>query len=153
MLPPKFSWMTFGHVALTSQQRARDQFGGGRADGRRRVHATVFRLEPGQVGVAFNAPQTVVYVVRPSEFTPSYEVRWRLFLHDDFGTYVPVGMQDQMPSFQAWLEEIKKSAGFEWGPGHKAEQASERDQGRTGSSRRTRKTRRACSTTKCWSNC
>ena len=51
---------------------------------------TVFGLEPGNVGVAFNAPETVVYVVRPSQFTPSYEVRWKLFEVDDFSKYASV---------------------------------------------------------------
>ena len=91
--------------------------------------ATVFQLEPGQAGVAFNAPETVVYVVRPSEFTPSYEVRWKLFLADSFTTYAAAGVTDQSRVLNAWFEEIKKSAGFEWGPGHKAEEAGESSRG------------------------
>jgi hypothetical protein len=122
-LPPKFSWLTVIE-ARSPQQRpqvrlspvadvpmAGDDF-----------MAAVFQLEPGQAGVAFNAPETVVYVVRPSEFTPSYEVRWRVFLADSFASYASAGSMDQLRVMRAWGEEIKKSAGFEWGPGHKATQ-------------------------------
>jgi len=65
---------------------------------------------------------------RNLDHTPSYDVRWSLFLHDDFRKYVPVSYEDQSRVFQAWREEIKKSAGFQWGPGHNADQAMEREQ-------------------------
>jgi hypothetical protein len=125
--PAQFSWMTLGNLALAAQQNPKlttlkelpmvgDDF-----------MQTVFRLEPAQVGVAFNAPQTVVYVVRPSEFTPLYEVRWSFFVHDDFSKYDSIGAQDQFEILRAWIEEIKKGAGFEWGPGHNVDQAQERE--------------------------
>ncbi len=127
VLPPKFSWMTESQVALTSQQPPRIDISTvtGVPMAGEDFMRTVFRLQPGQAGVAFNAPQTKVYVVRPSEFTPSYEVRWLAFLADSFTTYASAGMPDVRQVMEAWREEIKKSAGFEWGPGHKAEQADE----------------------------
>jgi hypothetical protein len=111
--------MTTGNVALTAQRAPRISPVSGVPMAGETFMKTVFQLEPGQVGVAFNAPQTVVYVIRPSEFT-SYETRWRLFVHNDFGEYAAAGAAEQQQIGQAWLEEIKKSAGFEWGPGHKA---------------------------------
>jgi hypothetical protein len=131
VLPPKFSWMTVSQVALASMQRPQvniSSIAGVPMVGEDFM-ATVFRLQPGQVGVAFNAPETKVYVVRPSEFTPSYEVRWSLFLADSFATYAPVGITDEGKIMQAWDEEIRKSAGFEWGPGRKVEQANEPQRG------------------------
>jgi len=129
VLPPKFSWMTLGNVAITSQQQPLAEIS--TVPGVPMVGddfmETVFRLQPGHVGVAFNAPQTVVYVVRPSEFTPLYEVRWKMFLVDSLQKYASAGYEDQRRTFHAWLEEIKKSAGFEWGPGHETEQAMESD--------------------------
>jgi hypothetical protein len=131
VLPPKFSWMTEIPVASTTQQRPRFRISAvaGVPMAGDDFMATVFQLEPGQVGVAFNAPETVVYVVRPSEFTHSYEVRWKLFLADSFATYADVGMADDLKVLEAWNEEIKKSAGFEWGPGRKVEQANAPNRG------------------------
>ena len=131
VLPPKFSWMTMSNVALASQQRPQARLSpvAGVNMAGDDFMATVFQLEPGQAGVAFNTPETVVYVVRPSEFTPSYEVRWKLFLADSFTTYAAAGVTDQSRVLNAWFEEIKKSAGFEWGPGHKAEEAGESSRG------------------------
>ena len=67
----------------------------------------------GKAGVAFNAPQTVVYVVRPSQFNPSYDVRWAMFPIEDFSKYASVGQEDQIRTYQAWLKELKASAGFD----------------------------------------
>jgi hypothetical protein len=131
VLPPQFSWITISQVALTSTQRPQPRLSpvAGVPMAGEDFMTTVFQLEPGQADVVFNNPQTLVYVVRPSEFTPSYEVRWKLFLYDSFPTYAAAGSPDERKVFQAWGEEIKESAGFEWGPGHRTEQADEASRG------------------------
>ncbi len=131
VLPPQFSWLSLSPVAVTSMQRPRPYIStvAGVPTPGEKFMAEVFRLEPGQAGVAFNAPETTAYVVRPSEFTPSYKVRWMLFLKDSFATYESAGVPDGAKVFQAWGEEIKKSVGFKWGPGHKVEQANELNRG------------------------
>ena len=89
--PPKFNWMTEGNTAFNVAQGAEiskvpelpmvgDDF-----------MKTVFRLEAGKAGVAMNAPQTVVYVVQPIQFSPSPDVRWTLFATADFGKYAIIG--------------------------------------------------------------
>jgi hypothetical protein len=131
VLPPKFSWMTVTNVALTSRQRPQARISpvAGVEMAQDEFMSTVFGLQPGQAGVAFNSPKTVIYVVRPSEFTPLYEVRWKLFLAESFASYAAAGEQDQIAVFRAWNEDIRKSAGFEWGPGHSnAEQEGEAGQ-------------------------
>jgi hypothetical protein len=50
-----------------------------------------------------------------------------MLLVDSLQKYASAGYEDQRRTFHAWLEEIKKSAGFEWGPGHETEQAMESD--------------------------
>ena len=75
---------------------------------------TVFHLEPGQIGVALNAPQNVAYVIQLSGLSPSHEVLWKEFEVDDFSKYAPAAAEDQRQIVRAWLDEIKSSAGVEW---------------------------------------
>lgn len=130
ILPPEFSWLTESSVANTATQPPQislSTVAGVKMPGNSLME-TVFGLEPGKTGVAFNAPKTMVYVVRPSEFTPSYEVRWRTFLADAFSTYSAAGRPDEAKVAQAWAEEIRKHAGFEWGPGRQIESSDAEDQ-------------------------
>ena len=85
-------------------------------------------MQPGQIGVALNAPQTVAYVVRLIELSPSNEVLWPQFEVDDFRTYAAIGREDQQQIVRAWMQEIKTSAGFEWVPGRKADQSPQPQQ-------------------------
>ena len=107
VLPPAFSWMTKGNVAYSRNPQAElSRVAGVDMPGDEFMRA-VFRLEPGQIGTAFNAPQTVVYVVRPSEFAPSYDVRWREFAAGGFREDTYAGAEDQRQLFKAWLDEIE----------------------------------------------
>ena len=72
--PPPFSWMTFGNVALTGPQEPRRSSIEGIEMPGQDFMRTVFHLQPEQVAAAFNEPQTIAYVVRLAEFTPSYKV-------------------------------------------------------------------------------
>jgi hypothetical protein len=115
VLPPPFSWITFGNVplgsapnaarisAVTDVDFAGDEF-----------MRTVFRLEPGQTGVALNAPKTVAYVIRLTGLSPSQKVLWSEFEVDDFSKYAPAAAEDQRQIARAWLNEIKASANMEW---------------------------------------
>ncbi|MCS7303608.1 MAG: SurA N-terminal domain-containing protein [Thermoguttaceae bacterium] len=75
---------------------------------------TVFRMEPGQVEVAFNQPQTVAYVIRLKSFEPSDEVLWKMFLAEPYADYATAAMLDQQKIRRAWLEQLKRSIGFRW---------------------------------------
>lgn len=75
---------------------------------------TVFRMEPGQVGVAFNQPQTVAYVIRLKAFEPSQEVLWKMFLAERYEDYSSAAIFDQHKIRSAWMEQIKRSIGFRW---------------------------------------
>lgn len=130
VMPPKFSWMTFGSVAsfesmpvprlseVTGVPMAGEEF-----------MRTVFELEkPGQLAVAFNAPQTVAYVVQLNEFSPVFESRMSQFEVDNFSKYAAVAMLDQARINDAWIEEIKRSSDFQWTPGNKPEQLENAEQ-------------------------
>ena len=74
----------------------------------------VFRLKKDGVGVAFNQPKTIVYVVRVIDVNPLPEVLWKGFLAEDYSTYELVGYGEQYDTIRAWREQIKSAAGFEW---------------------------------------
>ena len=113
--PPPFSWMTFGNVPLGSAPNAaRISEVAGVAYAGDEFMRTVFHLEPGQIGVAPNDPQDVVYVIHLSKFGPSHDVLWKEFEVDDFSKYASAATEDQRRIFRAWLDEIKSSAGMEW---------------------------------------
>jgi hypothetical protein len=120
ILPPPFSWITFGNVPLGSAPNAArvSAVEGVDMAGDDFMRA-VFRLEPGQTGAGMNAPQTVAYVIRLTELNPSQEVLWKQFEVDDFSKYAPAAEGDRLQTARAWLDEIKSSAGFELAPGRK----------------------------------
>lgn len=122
--PSPFSWITFGSVALGSAPNAArisDVSGVDMAG--EDFMRTVFHLKPGEAGAAFNAPQTVAYVVRLGELTPSWDVLWKQFEVDDFSKYAPASQTDRQAVMRAWLEEIKTSARLKWN--RKADQMQE----------------------------
>jgi hypothetical protein len=127
ILPPKFTWMTAGNVTAMQRPQAFITRVAGIDMPGDAFMQTVFRLDPGHVGVAFNSPQTMVYVVRPSEFLASYDVRWIDFKATSFDNYVAASAEDENRIYRAWFDDLKKSAGFEWGPGHKADLTTERE--------------------------
>ncbi len=115
LMPPAFSWDTFGNVPLGSAPSAvRISSVAGVDFAGDEFMSTVFHMEPGQIGVAMNAPKTVAYVIRLDKLSPSHEVLWTQFEVDDFSKYAPAATTDQRKIFQAWLEELKTSAGLEW---------------------------------------
>jgi hypothetical protein len=124
IMPPPFSWMTFGNVPMGSAPNAaRNSDVVGVAYAGDDFMRTVFRLEPSQIGTAFNEPKTVAYVIQLDEFTPSHKVLWKEFEVDDFSKYEPAAREDQRQAYQAWLDEIKTSAGLKWE--RKADQTQE----------------------------
>jgi len=75
--------------------------------------------EPGQLGreiaVAFNQPQTAVYIVRLTSSSPSPEALWERFQVTPVRDYLGVGQQELVgAAYEAWLDEIRSKAGFRW---------------------------------------
>jgi hypothetical protein len=86
---------------------------------------TVFGLTPGEVGVAKNHPETIVYVVRVTEFSPPYNELFDKFKREPIDKYISTGMFDLQPVTSSWRENIKKSAGLKWIDQESSEPASE----------------------------
>ncbi len=114
--PPPFSRLTRGSVPAMSSPYARPRLStveGIDYAGNDFMQA-VFKLEPGKVGVAMNNPQTIAYVVRISDVTPTENALWAQFEVDSYGTYRDAATADQSEIFRAWYEELISDAGLKW---------------------------------------
>jgi len=77
------------------------------------MHA-VFNLDKGQIGIAMNAPQTVIYVIQLISYTPPPDAFWQIFLAEDFSKYYSAAASDLQADRRAWLEWLKTSSGLQW---------------------------------------
>lgn len=113
--PKPFSWLaTFGALS-TEEQPAYFLSGveGVDAPGEEFMRA-VFSLPEGGVGVAFNAPKTMAYVIRIEQFAPAEVVLWEGFQVDRFAAYLSAASRDQWEMMRAWRDSFRSAAGLEW---------------------------------------
>ena len=113
---PPFSWMTRGAVPAMSSPRPRPRLSevkGVELAGVDFMRA-VFDMQPGDIGVAINHPQTVAYVVRMVEDNPTENSLWEQFEIDPYDSYREMAGDDQYQTVQAWMDELKASAGLKW---------------------------------------
>ncbi|MDI9445374.1 MAG: hypothetical protein QM844_14495 [Planctomycetota bacterium] len=76
---------------------------------------TVALLEPGEVGVAWNEPKTVVYVIRVLETSPPTDDLRQMFLVSANPQQINVVAQlDRWFAYQDWLKGLETMAGLEW---------------------------------------
>jgi hypothetical protein len=113
--PKPFSWLTRGSVPneMSDQPPQFSRVEGVDAAGEKFMRS-VFTAEPGTVNVAPNRPQTEVYVIRVDQFSPSMNVLWELFIHEDYGRYAMAAFPRQQALYQSWIQEIKDRAAFQW---------------------------------------
>jgi hypothetical protein len=74
----------------------------------------IFNMDINQIGLATNAPQTVVYVVQLINYNPPQDVLWQIFLAEDFSKYSNIAVGDLQADQKAWLESLKTYAGLQW---------------------------------------
>ncbi len=75
---------------------------------------TVAGLDKGGVGVAWNQPETVAYVVRMDDTTPeAKELRSLFFASADERQLQMVAQDDKVHAFREWVESLEKAVGFE----------------------------------------
>jgi hypothetical protein len=76
---------------------------------------SVFSLQIGEIGVVFNEPQSVVYIVRVTSSSPSEEALWEWCHMSHPNDYFEAGQPDMARSaYTAWLSEIYTKSGFRW---------------------------------------
>jgi len=75
----------------------------------------VYSLQVGEIGVVFNQPQTVAYIVRITSSSPSADVLWEQFQTTFVGFYLQAGRPEmRATAFEAWMDEIRSKTGFRW---------------------------------------
>ncbi len=74
----------------------------------------VFRLQPGQVGVAWNQPKSKVYLVRVIEMQPSPAQLYEAFVRQNEQTYISVSWYDRIEAYSRWSRNLEEEAGLRW---------------------------------------
>lgn len=77
---------------------------------------TVFRLKPGEIGVAMNHPQRVVYVIRLVESQPSEDILWQQFITDQVRLYLVAARYDTASTLARLMEHVRRECGFQLTP-------------------------------------
>jgi hypothetical protein len=129
-----FSWLTVGMPSMSQQQPQLSLSSIDGVDGvGEEFMQAVFGLEPGETTVAMNYPKTTAYVVRVVQFAPPPSLLTKEFENDKpnfeqsspYNLYPMLAQQDRSLLYLAWVQEIRKQAGFKYTPAPDA-------QGRTG---------------------
>src|SRR5690606_27301697 len=113
-----FSWLTQGSEFLGSQEPRVTSVPGVETPGNEFMRS-VFALSEGEVGVAFNAPQTEAFVVRVTSMEPSRRVLLESFSAENASprqqsTYAMLSFDETMQLHRHWLEEVRATAGLHW---------------------------------------
>ncbi len=112
IVPEPFAWMSLGGMPWMPMPRLSEVRGVEKAG--MDFMRSVFQLTPGEVGLAWNQPQTIVYVVRLVELTPSDKELWDRFTQARPETYMSVAQYDWFVIYQAWMRNIEADAGLKW---------------------------------------
>jgi hypothetical protein len=112
--PAPFSWLTLGNVPLQQGAEPRLSEVDGVDQAGPDFMRAVFGLPAGGVGVAFNQPQDIVYVVRAIEFEPSEEQLRDEFARENPMRYLSAAREDQRAIYRSWIEDLKTDADVRW---------------------------------------
>ncbi len=109
-----FSWLSTGSLAFGSNIPTISSVENIESPGVEFMRA-MFALGVGEIGVAVNHPQSVVYVVRVLSESPTLEARRQEFLesHLNFQTY-HVAMSEAEQVFADWYRDLEKEYGVKW---------------------------------------
>ena len=76
---------------------------------------TVASLEKGGIGVAWNEPKTVAYIVRMVDATPEAKELQSLFLSSaDPQQLQVVASLDRGDAFREWIKSLEATVGLQW---------------------------------------
>lgn len=117
--PPPFSWMTYGDKPMDWMRGRMPEISTvkGIDDPGMTFMRSVFRLQPGQYGIAWNQPNAVVYTVRLVNYLPPQDELVKQFLQKpEFlsGEYLGAAQVDRREMFTAWRNQIEADSGLRW---------------------------------------
>ena len=80
-----------------------------------RFMETAYGLGVGDIGLAMNQPETVIYIIRVTGSSPSDDVLRDRFQSAPVAEYRLAGLPEQiMEAREAWLQQIQDEVGFKW---------------------------------------
>jgi hypothetical protein len=114
-----FSWLTRPNVPVSMMQQLPSvQYPeiAGVLNPAEEFMETTFNLEPGEVGVAFNHPKSIVYVIQPVSFTPSDTVLEQEFMvrMRDYDRYRAAGSVALAEAQEGWMDSLFAEYGVQW---------------------------------------
>lgn len=111
-----FSWLTYGSVpaGMSPNQPPRISQVQGVESAGADFMRTVFQLEPSEIGVALNYPESIAYVVQLETSSPSETVLRETFMVENFSRYSMAAQFDRQELFQAWAKQLTDEAGLDW---------------------------------------
>lgn len=114
--PDPFTWLTLGSVPfdMSNMQAARltpiVQLNNTGPEFMQKV----FSLKEGEIGVAWNFPQSVMYVIQLKKFEESEAVLHARFMSYNFERYAAAGLDLSEKMQQRWLGMIQAEQGLKW---------------------------------------
>jgi hypothetical protein len=110
----EFSWLSRGAMPVGYGAPTLSDVPGIQAPGEQFMQS-VFSLDVGQTGVAVNAPETVVYVVRVVGESPDEEQRRQQFITSGmtFDTFY-VAMAERQQFLEQWFEGLEQEMRVDW---------------------------------------
>jgi hypothetical protein len=112
--PDPFTWMTFGETLLLGNRPPRLSAVKGVERLGMDFMRSVFALAPGEIGLAWNHPKSIIYVVHQVEYTPPEADLWKQFLNMRADFYLATGQYDGIAIYQAWLKGLQQEADLRW---------------------------------------
>jgi hypothetical protein len=115
-----FSWLTRPNVPLGMMQQQLPPVHypeiAGVLNPSEEFMETIFHLEPSEVGVAFNHPKSIVYVIQPVSFTPSHAVLEQEFMvrMRDYERYRAAGSIALVEAQEGWMDSLFNEYGVQW---------------------------------------
>ena len=112
--PPEFTWLTRGSLPMGSGAPMLNAVEGVEFPSHEFMRA-VFALKPGEVGVAANAPHTVVYVVRIVAESPDEETRRQRFVDGGLtGEMNFLARVELQTFFNQWYRDVEQEMQVQW---------------------------------------
>jgi hypothetical protein len=123
--PAEFTWLTRGAMPMGTGAPMLNSVEGVEFPNHEFMRA-VFALKPGEIGIAANAPQTVVYIVRIAAESPDEETRRKQFIDGGLTGEISFLARVELQTFLSqWYRDLDKEMELHWNRPPQAMQAIE----------------------------